>query len=326
MKDTKNLYTTQEIAEAANFSKQTVLNYVKDGVITPSIQLANGQCYFDEAAVVTLMTVSCAKDYKNNTLAVCFGNDEECVNFEEGYNSYLKEQGIQRVDNLTEYLMKCREAARSDKMHKRLYMIEAVDKTFRACENEIKELSNELQKRLLTNSNIEDMTLIIKNRKELISKGKEISESLNEHDREIFGRELRWFAEKRNKIEGRYSIPDMSRLAKELEVLPKDKIIEYEPEKPAVKSVWRKVKQRYLRDFTKDYMKVRLTKGYTALLCMDGRDNEEIYQLLIKAVNPCIRRIEVYRTGDITNEMQQVIHFLQNIKDVIYKSEIGGEF
>lgn len=36
MEDTKNLYTTQEAAESANLSKQTVLNYVKEGVITPA--------------------------------------------------------------------------------------------------------------------------------------------------------------------------------------------------------------------------------------------------------------------------------------------------
>lgn len=252
MEDTKNLYTTQETAEAANFSKQTVLNYVKDGVITPALQMANGQCYFDEKTVVTLMTLSCAKDYRDNTLTVCFGNREECTSFEDAYNAYLSERGIPRVDNLTKCLMKWREIPKSDKLSKRLCMIASVEKTIRACENEMKELSVELQKRLLTNPAIEDMAVVLENRNELIKKKEEIMELLHDHDRKIFKDELWWFASKRFKIEERYSIEDMSRLSKELAVMPEDGVIEYEPKKPAVKSVWRKTEQRYLRDCTKD--------------------------------------------------------------------------
>ena len=322
MEDTKNLYTTQETAEAANFSKQTVLNYVKDGIITPALQMANGQCYFDEKTVVTLMTLSCAKDYRDNTLTVCFGNREECTSFEDAYNTYLSERGIPRVDNLTKCLMKWREIPKSDKLSKRLCMIASVEKTIRACENEMKELSVELQKRLLTNPAIEDMAVVLENRNELIKKKEEIMELLHDHDRKIFKDELWWFASKRFKIEERYSIEDMSRLSKELAVLPEDGVIEYEPKKPAVKSVWRKTEQRYLRDCTKDYMKKQLAKGYVAVLCMDGQDNGGICQLLKKAMNPCIRRIEIYCMGDITDEIQQVIDFLQEQKDVIFKSEI----
>ena len=322
MEDTKKLYTTQETAEAANFSKQTVLNYVKDGVIMPAMQLANGQCYFDETTVVTLMTLSCAKDYRNNTLAVCFGNKEECTAFEEAYNRSLNEQGISRVDNLTEYLMDCRRIPKSNKLHKRLCMMESVEKTISACENEMKGLSDELQKRLLTHPDIEDMAIIIKNRNELVAKSKETSELLHEHDRKIFNAELRWFALKQDKIEERYSIADMRRLLEELKNQPKDGTIEYEPEKPAVKSVWRKVEQRYLREYTKEYMKKRLAKGYVAVLCMDGKDNGGIYQLLKKAVNPCIRRIEIYCMDSITDEIQQIVDFLQEIKEVTFKSEI----
>ena len=322
MEDTKNLYTTQETAEAANFSKQTVLNYVKDGVITPALQMANGQCYFDEKTVVTLMTLSCAKDYRDNTLTVCFGNREECTSFEDAYNTYLSERGIPRVDNLTKCLMKWREIPKSDKLSKRLCMIASVEKTIRACENEMKELSVELQKRLLTNPAIEDMAVVLENRNELIKKKEEIMELLHDHDRKIFKDELWWFASKRFKIEERYSIEDMSRLSKELAVMPEDGVIEYEPKKPAVKSVWRKTKQRYLRDCTKDYMKKQLAKGYVAVLCMDGQDNGGICQLLKKAMNPCIRRIEIYCMGDITDEIRQVIDFLQEQKDVIFKSEI----
>ena len=186
MEDTKNLYTTQETAEAANFSKQTVLNYVKDGIITPALQMANGQCYFDEKTVVTLMTLSCAKDYKDNTLTVCFGNREKCTAFEDAYNTYLGERGIPRVDNLTKCLMKWREIPKSDKLSKRLCMIESVEKTIRACENEMKELSVELQKRLLTNPAIEDMAVVLGNRNELIEKKEEIMELLHDHYRKIF--------------------------------------------------------------------------------------------------------------------------------------------
>lgn len=322
MEDAKNLYTTQEIAESANLSKQTVLNYVKDGVITPAMQLAHGQCYFDEATVVTLMTISCAKDYRNNTLAVCFGNEEDCASFEETYNRFLKEQGIPRVDNLTKYLMDCREISKSNEGHKRLCMIDSINETIHACENEMKDLSGELQKRLLTNPDIEDMAVIIENRNNLVKKKQEIKELLNEHDRIIFNAELQWFALKQDRIEERYSIADMRRLLEELKNLPQDGTIEYEPKKPAVKSVWRKTEQRYLRDYTKRYMKERLAKGYVAIWCTDGQSNGGIYQLLTKAVNPCIRRIEIYCMDSITDEMQQIIDFLQEIKDVVFKSEI----
>lgn len=322
MEDTKNLYTTQDTAEAANFSKQTVLNYVKNGVITPVMHLANGQCYFDESTVVTLMTLSCAKDYKDNTLAVCFGNEEECRAFEEEYNGYLNKHGIQRVDNLTEYLMKCREVPKSNKLHRRLCMIESVDKTIRACDNEIKELSDELLTRMLTSSSIEDARLIVGYKNELVERNKEIKEQMDEHDRKIFNNELRRYVLRKDKIEKRYAIVDMKRLAKDLACLPRDEMIEYEPEKPAVKSIWRRVEQKYLRNYTKDYMRECLAKGYVAVFCMDGLENGGIYQLLSKAMNPCIRRIEIYCTGDVTNEIQQVIKFLQDTKDVTFKSEI----
>lgn len=322
MEDAKNLYTTQEIAESANLSKQTVLNYVKDGVITPAMQLAHGQCYFDEATVVTLMTLSCAKDYNGNTLVICFGTDEEQASFEETYSNYLEEHEIERVDNLAEFLAECREVPKSNKLHKRLCMIDSVEKTIRACNNEIKELSDELQKRMLTNPDIEDMAFIIENRGGLIEKKEEIRELLNDNDREIFNAELRWFGLKRMKAEERYSIADMSRLAGELKNLPRDETIEYEPEKPAVRSVWRKVEQKYLRDYTKEYMRKRLAKGYVTVLCMDGQDNGGIHKLLSKSMNPCIRRIEVYCMDNITDEIQQIIDFLQEYKDVVFKSEI----
>ena len=273
---------------------------------------------------MTLMTLSCAKDYKDNTLVICFGDEEERIAFEEAYNNYLSEQEIQRVDNLTEFLMGCREVPKSNTLHKRLCMIDSVEKTRRACENEIKELSDELQKRLLTNPEIEDMAVIIENRGGLVKEYERIRGLLNEHDCQIFNDELRWFGLKQIKIEERYSIADMSRLARELKTLPREEMIEYEPEKPAVKSIWRKVEQRYLRNYTKDYMKKRLAKGYVTVLCMDGTDNGGIYELLSKSLNPCIRRIEVYCMGNITNEIQQIIDVLQEHKDVAFKSEIKG--
>lgn len=321
MEDAKTLYTTQETAEAANFSKQTVLNYVKDGIIAPALQLANGQCYFDETTVVALMTLSCAKDYKDNTLAVCFGNGEDCIAFEEAYNRRLKERGIQRVDNLTEYLVGLRKIPKSHKFHKRLCMIDSVNKTVHACEKEVKDLSDELQKRLLTHPGIEAMEVILENRNELLGRHDEIMELLSEHDRKIFNAEFLWFTLRRDKIEERYSIADMRKLLDKL-TDPSEETIEYEPVKPAVKAVWRKVEQRYLRDWTKDCMKERLANGYAAVLCMDGQDNGGIYQLLKKAMNPCIRRIEIYGIYNVTNEIQQTVHFLEEIKDVTFKTEI----
>ena len=145
---------------------------------------------------------------------------------------------------------------------------------------------------------------------------------LSDNDREIFNAELRWFSLKRMKIEERYSIADMLRLAGELKNLPRDEMIEYEPKKPAVRAMWRKVEQKYLRDYTKEYMRKRLAKGYVTVLCMDGQDNGGIHKLLSKSMNPCIRRIEVYCMDNITGEIQQIIDFLQEYKDVVFKSEI----
>lgn len=143
MNEMENLLTAQQTAEAAGVSKQTVLNYVKECIIFPALTLPTGQSFFDENAVITLVTLSLARICKQNRLVVMFGSADECQTFEKMYNQYLKQQNMPRVDDLKEFIQKYREAVKNEPKHQTLCSIESVEKTIRACDKAVKSLTKD---------------------------------------------------------------------------------------------------------------------------------------------------------------------------------------
>lgn len=316
-----SLLTAQETAEAANLSKQTVLNYVKEGIIKPTLRLSNGQCFFDEEAVARLLVLAFSKDYKNNTLAVCLGSPEMHQSFKEEYGRYLNGQGIQRVDNLAEYLMGCRGKLRLNTLAQRVCVTQAVETTVRACEKEVNKLAKDLQNYILFHSDIEDVSVFAEHRDNLLD-AESISPKLSRNDRKIYHRGIDMYRRKRESVEERYAFEDMHNLIKALNSPQWERVMGYQPEKPVVRAIWRKVEQRHLHDCIKSHLKEYFKQGYVSVLCLDMQSDRCIYELISKSMNPCISRIEVYCMDDITQEIQQTFEGIQEYKDVIFKSEI----
>lgn len=197
MKDTNSLLTAQETAEAVNLSKQTVLNYMKDGIIKPSLKLSSGQCFFDEEAVVTLLVLSFSKDYRDNTLAVCLGSSETHRSFNEEYNRHLHDLGIRRVDNLAEYLMRCRDNLKLNEPIRRICITQAVETTIRACEKEVNKLIKEIQNHILFHPNLEDVSVFAEHRDNLLEAEK-ILPKLGKNDRRIYDIGLCMYRQKKS--------------------------------------------------------------------------------------------------------------------------------
>lgn len=315
------LLSAQETAEAAGVAKQTVLNYMKDGRITPSLELPSGQCFFDEDAVVTLLVLSFSKEYKDNTLAVCIGGSDACQSFSEEYDSYLKNRGIPRVDNLAGYLTDCRKRLRLNKPSQRLYITQAVETTIRSCEREVKKLSRDLQNHILFHPHIEDVAVFAEHRDSLLDAEK-IIPRLNGSDREIYETGIYLYREKRESVEERYAVRDMSSLAKILNSGEWEQVTKYKPSKPVVRAIWRKVEQRHLRECLKSHMKQHFRQGYVSVLSLNPQNDRCLYELVSKALDPCIRRIEVYCLDEIPQEIHQVLDGVQEYKDIVYKSEL----
>ena len=280
MNETQDLLTAQQVADSAGVAKQTVLNNAKEGVISPILTLPNGQHYFDETAVPTLMMEYLGKICKNNKLVVMFGSADECQVFEEKYTQYLKEKNIPRVDNFAEVIQKYREAVKNNPMHKVVYMLESTEQTLRTCEKAISALPTDKP----------DV-----------------------------------FESKRDQLERRYCREDMSKLSKDLaEGLKKKSVnLDYQPKTSAVKAIWKRVEQDYLREATKDYIKSKLSNGYVSVLCIDYQNERGIYKLIHCAMNVGISTVEIYGYDNTSLEVQEVIRYLKECRKVAIKDETG---
>ena len=321
VRETDNLLTAQEVAEAANLSKQTVLNYAKEGTIIPDLRLSNGQCLFKEDVITILMSLSFSKEYKDNVLVTCFGSDEECKEFEEQYDRYLKERRIQRIDDMKEYLEDCRNKLKSNIVSHRVYVAEAIETTMRTCEKKVKSLSAEMYKHLVSHPKIEDGTVFWEHRDNILDV-KGIAPRLSENDKRIYNLSLQMYRQKIERVEESYALKEMREQVKLFKGLRKDERLEYEPQKPAVRAIWRKVEQHHIRESIKVHMREHLADGYVSVLCLNPQKDKWIYELISKAMNPCIRKIEIYCMTDITSEMQQVFDGLDGYKEVVFQAEM----
>lgn len=320
-RDNNHLLTTQEVADATNLAKQTILNYMRNGLITPQLTLPNGQCFFHEDVIVTLLVLSLSKEYKDNVLAVCLGYSEDCKEFKEAYDRYIKEHKITRIDDIGAYLLDRRDKIKSEMMCERLYVMEAIETTIRTCEKEVKKLSAEVYHYLLSRKDIEDMSVFWEHKGNLLDVD-EIAPRLSKNDKRIYNASIEQYNQNVRRVEERYAYKDMQEQVKLLKVRAINEPMTYEPEKPAVRAIWRKVEQRHLRDCMQKYMEKRLKNGYVSVLCLDLQKDNWIYELISKGMNPCIRRIEIYCMTDITTEIQQLCDGLGEYKEVTFESEL----
>ena len=83
--------TTRDLAARTHLAPQTILNYVKEGIVSPIDVLPDGRCYFDVSVADELITRNLLKKYPNHTAVVVLYNDEDSMKkFETTYDSYLK--------------------------------------------------------------------------------------------------------------------------------------------------------------------------------------------------------------------------------------------
>lgn len=83
---------------------------MKEGTITPINISPDGRYYFDMSVADELITRTLLKKYPNHTAIVVLYTDEDSMKtFENTYTNYLNEEGILRIDNLTEKVSEVRE-------------------------------------------------------------------------------------------------------------------------------------------------------------------------------------------------------------------------
>ena len=84
-----------------------------------------------------LITRTLLKKYPNHTAIVVLYTDEDSMKtFENTYTNYLNEEGILRIDNLTEKVSEVRERVEGNALHDRLFCIYLCEKIARKCESE----------------------------------------------------------------------------------------------------------------------------------------------------------------------------------------------
>ena len=116
--------TTRDLAARTHLAPQTILNYVKEGTITPINISPDGRYYFDMSVADELITRTLLKKYPNHTAIVVLYTDEDSMKtFENTYTNYLNEEGILRIDNLTEKVSEVRERVEGNALHDRLILM-----------------------------------------------------------------------------------------------------------------------------------------------------------------------------------------------------------
>lgn len=274
----EKLLTAQQVADAANVSKQTVLNYAKEGIITPSLTLPSGQNYFDEKEIIIICELSLGRLYNDNLLVVIFGSESECRLLEKQYMYRMQDKNMQRIDNFIEYVQSYREVVRKGIKHNILLRLESIEKTIRLCEKKVHALER-------NNS----------------------------------------YCEKAEQIERRYCYEDMQKLLKEIKNNLQDNtyVINYQPKTAVVKTIWSQVEQKYLVECTKAYLDKKLSKGYYSVLFVDCQNECGIYDLLHRAMDTTISRVEIYGYSNITYELQETIRYISEYKNVSVVNEEG---
>lgn len=308
--------TTRDLAARTHLAPQTILNYVKEGIVSPIDVLPDGRCYFDVSVADELITRNLLKKYPNHTAVVVLYNDEDSMKkFETTYDSYLKKEGKVRIDNLTDTVAEVRERIEKNAMHDRLFCIHLYEKILRKCSSEMQKASAEFQTRVMSNPKLEDRKLLAENLEELVSDRKSVMEKLNANDKKIVENSAYWLAEQNEKILERYSYKKVMELKEKLNT-SKDILdhFEFVPKTNIVKNLVRKEKQSFFAKTVDSRLEQLLQKGYVSIIKINCTEEQAIYELLSKTY--FVNDITLYGCSNATPEMQQVIQFLQDRKRV----------
>lgn len=305
--------TTRDLAARTHLAPQTILNYVKEGTITPINISPDGRYYFDMSVADELITRTLLKKYPNHTAIVVLYTDEDSMKtFENTYTNYLNEEGILRIDNLTEKVSEVRERVEGNALHDRLFCIYLCEKIARKCESEIKKLKSDLPTRIMQNPKLEDRNLLLKNLNILVSDTASVMEKLNSNDKKIVQGALYWLEEQKEKILERYAMSEITALSKQLSASknPGDHF-EFPMQTKTIKNIVRKEKQSFYAE-SLDKALEKLKEGYQSLIKIDCSKEESIYDLLYKT--RFTEQIKFYGCDNATKEINEIIRFLQDTK------------
>ncbi len=311
------MITTNQLAEATNLAQQTILNYVKEGIIEPELTTPDGRNYFSEGLIPKLLIKKSSSMLKNAVLTVAFGdNEEEFEKFETAYNDFLKERNVLRVDSLAEYMDAVREALKKDATQQRAYMFMCADEVSKAYQKALTEWKEKMENRIFSDTSFSDAGSLLSYRGKLFDSEAGLSENLCEKDKHIFDTYKISYQNGQKKLFEKYCMADIKKLADRL-AENKPVQIDYTPKTGTVKGIFERVKLKHYRMAVDVQIKEKLSKRYCSLLCIKSGSEDSIYNLLNKAVSSEYCQIEVYGYEQATHEEQEVIRFLQDSKDVI---------
>ena len=311
------MITTNQLAEAANLAQQTILNYVREGIIEPELTTPDGRNYFNEGLIPKLLIRKSSSMLRNAVLTVALGDNEaELEKFETAYNDFLKQRNILRVDSLAEYMDAVREALKSDAAQHRAYMFMCVDEVSRAYQKTLTEWKGKMENKIFADASFTDMESLLAYRGKVFDSEAKLRESLCEEDKHIFNIHRISYENGQKKLAEKYCLADMKEIADKL-AENKPMQIDYTPKTGTVKGIFERVKLKHYRMAVDAQIREKLSKGYCSLLCIKSGSRDSIYRLLSKAVSDEYCQIEVYGYEQATKEEQEVIRFLQDSRDVI---------
>lgn len=311
------MITTNQLAEATNLAQQTILNYVREGIIEPELTTPDGRNYYSEGLVPKLLIKKSSSMLKNAVLAVAFGDNEaEFEKFEAAYNDFLEQKNILRVDNLAKYMDAVRETLKNDKAQQRAYMFMCVDEVSKAYKKALTEWKEKTENRIFSDTSFCDLGSLLAYRGKVFDSEAELEESLCEEDKRIFEMHKISYRNGQKKLSEKYCMKDMKDIADRL-AENKPVHIDYTPKTGTVKGIFERMKLKHYRMAVDAQIRGKLSKGYCSLLCMKSGSDDSIYRLLSKAVSGEYCRIEVYGYEQATHGEKEAIRFLQDIKDVV---------
>lgn len=313
------MMTTNQLAEATNLAPQTIFNYVKEGIIEPDETMPDGRYYFNEDLVPRLILKKSALLLRNATLFIAFDNEEEnLVSFEETFIKANKQKNTPIVNSLFDYLNSLKEVIQNDENQKQLLMKIFVAETKDAYQKELRLKREKLEGELIVDKDVTDLSDLLTHRDKLFifdDSSERLFKEMNEKDKPIVKRYRDRYGEYIRSANKKYCITEIIKVEEQLANPDKDEI-PWEPKTGTVKGIFKRAEQTYYRKVVDIQIQEKLSKGYCSLLKILSGDDDSVYRLLMKADSNEYRYIEVFGFEKATPEEQQVIRFLEKIKQV----------
>lgn len=312
------MMTTNQLAEATNLAPQTLLNYVKEGIIKPDQVTPDGRYYFNEELVPRLLLRKSSIMLKNATLIVIINNEEERLNDYAEKIRYVMEKtkGVY-VGDLLQLVGEYKSIVQEDADCQRAFMKLLVKEIKDLYQQELSQKQVKLEGEILVNKDFTDIALILNHREQLFvfeESANQFWAQVNEKDRSKIERYRTKYKAIVQNVSRKYDIADIKQIEKQL--ADSNEAIQWEPKTGTAKGIYAKVQQKNYRLALDNLIRTKLSKGYFSLLKVVSGDEDSVYRLLKKAVSSEFRSIEIFGFEKATPEEQQVIRFLQEIKHV----------